>query len=160
MFRNCFYIRQFNDSTFNLRLIDTHFCITAGSYAKCLQMVTEYVKRYKTDVGVYKAMRNLDCQGKVGRVAFEEYEEWYTQSGEADKFIKDIKAAIKEGEAYLKEHTVQKSIKRRLNKIGISPKIVSTESVEDSQPITVQQVSSQPVLVSPIKKSIKILKRA
>lgn len=135
MFTNCFYIRKVN-GIYNLRLIETHFCITVGTLEKCLEMVTSYVKRYKTDRGVYNAMRNLDCQGKVGRVAFEECEEWYSEASNEDKHYSLIKEAIKEGEDYLKENTPQKRIKKRLSKVNIKPIEVTSPSRPSMQPPT------------------------
>lgn len=145
-FNNPFYIRQVKEDHFILCIKESHYCMTAGTYEKCLEMVTTFVKRYKTVDSLYNAVRSFDDKGRVGKVCFEERENWY-QEGEWRQFDRDVRKAVREGAEYLEEHSLTKNIKRLLKKAPVKPK-------ETPKPISKKESET------PLKRvTIKIPKR-
>lgn len=133
-FNNPFYIRQVSDDHFILCIKESHYCMTAGTLSKCLEMVTTFVKRYKKVGKLYQALRNFDDHGQVGKVCFEEREQWY-QTGEWKMFDKDVKVAVREGLEYLEEHTSTKKIKKVLKSSPLK-KITTVETKKSTPALT------------------------
>ena len=67
-----FYIVEVRPQWYNLILKDTHFCIGCGGDIDTLKRtIYNYVRKYKTEDRVYRAIKGLECSGKVAPTVYD-----------------------------------------------------------------------------------------
>ena len=83
--QNTFYIVEVEDSWYNLRLVNTHHCISCGGdLSILLDTLYKYVRKYKTPERVYKAVESTEYS-TVSPATFEQREQEY-RSGRSEPY--------------------------------------------------------------------------
>ena len=136
-----FYIVETSPQWYQLRLIDTHYCVgCGGSLDRHLKVIKKYVKKYKTSENVYRAVRNTEDGGRMGLATYEQYKGHY-DSGLYRPYKDLIKAAVSQAKQEDKENSVFNRVKRRVRPVVETTieSLVSPSQVE--QPEKVRTVS-------------------
>ena len=67
-----FYIVEVRPQWYNLCLKDTHFCVACGKDLEVLKRtIYNYVRKYKIEDRVFKALKDTECGGRVPPTAYE-----------------------------------------------------------------------------------------
>lgn len=146
-FEDTFYIRPTRGGSRCMLLITwSHYCICGpATFEQCLDKVTEYVKRYKTDAKLEEVLSNLEDCGRVGKTCFDEREAWYIEGG-WKKYDPYIKRAVQDGLEYLKEQAPTKKVKRLLKKAPVKTIEVEHKEVKTPSKGVVPKIMKRPVL--------------
>lgn len=121
---------------YQLIIRDTHFCVSCGSnLERILEVLKSYVKQYRTKERLLRAMRDLDCGGKVSPATFEHREDYYKIHGKDFESLLTtiIGEAQKEAREEEKANSPLRKAKARLTKAG-GVKTIETKPVEETTP--------------------------
>lgn len=116
---------------YRLVIRETHFCTSCGgNLDNILKVLKRYVKMYKSEERLLRAMRQLDGGGRVSPATFTQGEEQFRKEGHLYKDLihRTVEEAFKEAREEEKLNSPMRKAKSRLIKAG-GVKTVSIEEV-------------------------------
>lgn len=128
--KNLFYIVETNEGWYNLRVRQTHYCISCGpDKDKLLEKVYEYARKFKTEERLYRALNKLSDCGKVSVATFNQMETLIREGknilsaeirAEIERAIKDNREDNPYNKA--KKKTIKVTSKKNKSPAALSPK--------------------------------------
>lgn len=134
------YRESYGGTWYMLNVRDTHFCIACGSdLERITKSLRNSVKRHRNRERLLKALRGLDCGGRVPPAVFNQREEWYRLHGKdyEDLVISIVVDALREAREEDKANSPLRKTTNRLKKVGVIKAVAETtkDSVQkDSTP--------------------------
>lgn len=118
--KDLFYIVEVRPQWYNLIVKDTHYCVSCGSdLEKIKRTIYNYVRKYKVDERVLRALRGLEDSGRVPPTVFEKRQKDY-DSGKHIVFNDLVRGVVEEA---LKENRKDTPYHKTKKKVGhITPR--------------------------------------
>lgn len=118
-----FYIVEVSPQWYNLILKDTHYCIACGSDLESMKRtIHHYVRKYKTEDRVYRAISGLSDGGRVSPATYDQRQKVY-DSGKHLVFndlVRGVVAqALKDNRQDTPYHRTKKKV-RTVTPVGVA----------------------------------------
>ena len=114
---DCFYIVETHTGWYNLRLMNTHYCIgCGGSVDNLIELVKRYTKKYRTTERVLQVIRGLSDGGRMSPATFNQYKEEY-DSGKSFPFKQMVYDAVALAKKEDRENSPYNRAKRQVRTV-------------------------------------------
>lgn len=142
--KDTFYIAEVNNNWYNLRVKETHYCVSCGDdVEKLLKVIEKYVRKYRDSEHLYRVLSKLDCKGRVPTHSYMQWEREHLMRSRPYKEL--VEEAVDRALKEKREQTPFRKAKNRV-KLALTPKKEKAEPLEPT-------VIEEPVVrkIAPIK---------
>lgn len=120
-----FYIIEVRPQWYNLLVKDTHYCLACGSDLEVFKRtIYKYVRRYKIEDRVYRALRGLSTKGLVPPKVFEQRHKDYL-SGKHEVFSDLVRGVVSEALKDNRQDTPYHHAKKKVRTVAPAEKAVA-----------------------------------
>ena len=152
-----FYITEVSPQWYNLIVKDTHYCVACGSDLEVFKRtIYKYVRKYKIEDRVYRALRELSDSGHVPPAVLEKRKKDYLSGGHTvfnDLIRGVVSEALKDSRKDTPYHHAKKKVRtiRPVEQVRTSPlpplneEKVQKRSVGKIRPLSIRRTTVQVV---------------
>ena len=120
-----FYIIEVTPQWYNLLVRDTHYCLACGSDLEVFKRtIYKYVRKYKVEDRVYRALRGLSTKGLVPPKVFEQRRKDYL-SGKHEVFSDLVRGVVSEALKDNRKDTPYHHAKKKVRTVPHEEKAVA-----------------------------------
>lgn len=123
-----FYIIEVRPQWYNLLLKDTHYCVACGNDLEVFKRtIYKYVRKYKMEDRVYRALKGLSDSGEVSPITYEQRRRDYL-SGKHIVFNDLVRGVVSQALKDNRQDTPYHHIKKKVRTITPPPSVKAVAS--------------------------------